>query len=68
MTSDYGCVLRPARDPWAWYVPSRVFVPSRVLVAGVGAIGWPAALLGVQRGLGVHALDRVTSSSAPFRG
>jgi threonine dehydrogenase-like Zn-dependent dehydrogenase len=34
--------------------------PRRVLVTGAGPIGLLAALLGVQRGLEVHVLDRVT--------
>jgi hypothetical protein len=34
--------------------------PRRVLVTGAGPIGLLAALMGVQRGLEVHVLDRVT--------
>jgi threonine dehydrogenase-like Zn-dependent dehydrogenase len=39
--------------------------PSRVLVTGAGPIGMLAALLGVQRGLNVHVLDRVTEGPKP---
>jgi glucose 1-dehydrogenase len=37
------------------------FEPRSVLVAGAGPIGLLAALLGVQRGLDVHVLDKVAS-------
>jgi len=37
------------------------YQPERVLVTGAGPIGLLAALLGVQRGLDVHVLDRVTA-------
>jgi glucose 1-dehydrogenase len=39
----------------AWYDPQRV------LVTGAGPIGLLAALLGIQRGLDVHVLDRVAA-------
>jgi glucose 1-dehydrogenase len=39
--------------------------PSRVLVTGAGPIGLLAALLGRQRGLDVHVLDRVTEGPKP---
>ncbi len=39
--------------------------PRSVLVTGAGPIGLLAALLGVQRGLDVHVLDRVTSGPKP---
>jgi glucose 1-dehydrogenase len=39
--------------------------PSRVLVTGAGPIGLLAALLGRQRGLEVHVLDRLTSGPKP---
>jgi threonine dehydrogenase-like Zn-dependent dehydrogenase len=39
--------------------------PQRVLVTGAGPIGLLAALLGRQRGLEVHVLDRVTSGPKP---
>jgi threonine dehydrogenase-like Zn-dependent dehydrogenase len=39
--------------------------PSRILVTGAGPIGLLAALLGVQRGLDVHVLDRATEGPKP---
>ena len=39
--------------------------PERALVTGAGPIGLLAALFGVQRGLDVHVLDRVTSGPKP---
>ena len=39
--------------------------PKRVLVTGAGPIGLLAALLGAQRGLEVHVLDRVTAGPKP---
>ncbi|WP_106241273.1 glucose 1-dehydrogenase [Allonocardiopsis opalescens] len=41
------------------------FEPRRVLVAGAGPIGLLAALLGRQRGLDCHVLDRVDSGRKP---
>jgi threonine dehydrogenase-like Zn-dependent dehydrogenase len=41
------------------------FGPKRVLVTGAGPIGQLAALLGVQRGLEVHVLDRLTDGLKP---
>ncbi|MGI5468823.1 glucose 1-dehydrogenase [Streptomyces sp. CA-132043] len=54
----------------AWEQVERVggrawFEPERVLVTGAGPIGLLAALLGVQRGLDVHVLDRVTGGPKP---
>jgi threonine dehydrogenase-like Zn-dependent dehydrogenase len=54
----------------AWEQIERVgqrawFEPRRVLVPGAGPIGLLAALLGVQRGLDVHVLDRVTGGPKP---
>ncbi|MBB5935028.1 glucose 1-dehydrogenase [Streptomyces zagrosensis] len=54
----------------AWEQVERVgarawFTPRRVLVTGAGPIGLLAALLGVQRGLDVHVLDRVTEGPKP---
>ena len=54
----------------AWEQVYRVgerswFDPQRVLVTGAGPIGLLAALLGVQRGLEVHVLDRVTDGPKP---
>jgi glucose 1-dehydrogenase len=42
-----------------------VWRPRAVLVIGAGPIGLLAALLGVQRGLEVHVLDRVTAGPKP---
>jgi threonine dehydrogenase-like Zn-dependent dehydrogenase len=42
-----------------------VWRPRVVLVTGAGPIGLLAALLGVQRGLEVHVLDRVTAGPKP---
>jgi threonine dehydrogenase-like Zn-dependent dehydrogenase len=39
--------------------------PSRVLVTGAGPIGLLAALMGTQRGLEVHVLDRLTEGPKP---
>jgi threonine dehydrogenase-like Zn-dependent dehydrogenase len=39
--------------------------PTTVLVTGAGPIGLLAVLLGVQRGLDVHVLDRATSGPKP---
>jgi threonine dehydrogenase-like Zn-dependent dehydrogenase len=41
------------------------FEPERVLVTGAGPIGLLAGLLGAQRGLDVHVLDRVTGGPKP---
>jgi glucose 1-dehydrogenase len=41
------------------------FEPRRALITGAGPIGLLAALLGVQRGLDVHVLDRVTDGPKP---
>ncbi|MGA4845274.1 glucose 1-dehydrogenase [Streptomyces sp. G5(2025)] len=54
----------------AWEQVERVggrawFEPRRALVTGAGPIGLLAALLGVQRGLDVHVLDRVTEGPKP---
>jgi threonine dehydrogenase-like Zn-dependent dehydrogenase len=54
----------------AWEQVERIgarawFEPQKVLVTGAGPIGLLAALLGTQRGLEVHVLDRVTSGPKP---
>jgi threonine dehydrogenase-like Zn-dependent dehydrogenase len=43
----------------AWYEPERV------LVTGAGPIGLLAAMIGVQRGMDVHVLDRVVDGPKP---
>jgi threonine dehydrogenase-like Zn-dependent dehydrogenase len=54
----------------AWEQVDRVggrawFEPRTALVTGAGPIGLLAALIGTQRGLDVHVLDRVTSGPKP---
>lgn len=54
----------------AWEQVDRVgarawFDPRTVLVTGAGPIGLLAAMIGVQRGLDVHVLDRVTDGVKP---
>ena len=54
----------------AWEQITRIgarahLAPRRVLVIGAGPIGLLAALLGVQRGVEVHVLDRVTAGVKP---
>lgn len=54
----------------AWDQVSRVggrawFDPRTVLVTGAGPIGLLAAMIGVQRGLDVHVLDRVADGVKP---
>lgn len=44
---------------------SRAWNPQSVLVTGAGPIGLLAALIGVQRGLELHVLDRVTEGPKP---
>ncbi|MFC0544907.1 glucose 1-dehydrogenase [Kutzneria chonburiensis] len=47
-------------------VGARTFsTPQRVLITGAGPIGLLAALLGVQRGLEVHVLDRIEHGIKP---
>lgn len=42
------------------------FTPQKVLVTGAGPVGLLAGLLGVQRGLEVHILDRVANGPKPL--
>jgi len=54
----------------AWLQVERIgaraqWTPRRALVLGAGPVGLLAALLGVQRGLEVHVLDRVTEGPKP---
>jgi threonine dehydrogenase-like Zn-dependent dehydrogenase len=54
----------------AWEQIERIgqrarWLPRRVLVTGAGPVGLLAALLGVQRGLEVHVLDRVDTGIKP---
>ncbi|GGP80868.1 glucose 1-dehydrogenase [Saccharothrix coeruleofusca] len=68
---DAGVLLEPASvvaKAWAQVelLCSRAFVPARsALVVGAGPIGLLAAMLGVQRGLDVHVVDRVTDGVKP---
>jgi threonine dehydrogenase-like Zn-dependent dehydrogenase len=66
-----GVLLEPASVVGkAWEHIERIqsrarWEPRKVLVTGAGPIGLLAALLGVQRGLEVHVLDRVTDGPKP---
>ncbi len=66
-----GVLLEPSSVvAKAWEQVDRVggrahWVPETVLVTGAGPIGLLAALMGVQRGLEVHVLDRVTEGLKP---
>ena len=69
--TDVGVLMEPTSVvAKAWDEIERVgrrswFEPRTVLVTGAGPIGLLAALLGVQRGLDVHVLDRVTDGPKP---
>ncbi len=69
--ADVGMLMEPTTVvAKAWEQAERVgarawFEPRTVLVVGGGPIGLLAALLGQQRGLEVHVLDRVTSGPKP---
>lgn len=62
-----GVLLEPASVvAKAWEQVERIgarayWEPTRVLVTGAGPIGMLAALIGQQRGLDVHVLDRMAS-------
>lgn len=66
-----GVLVEPASVvAKAWEQIERIgqrtaWAPRNVLVTGAGPIGLLAALLGVQRGLAVHVLDRVTHGPKP---
>lgn len=66
-----GVLLEPASVvAKAWEHTERIgrrahWEPRRLLVTGAGPIGLLAALLGVQRGLEVHVLDRVEAGPKP---
>ncbi|MFC7876198.1 glucose 1-dehydrogenase [Isoptericola sp. NPDC057391] len=68
---DVGVLLEPTTVvAKAWeqvYAVGRRswFEPRTALVTGAGPIGLLAAMLGVQRGLDVHVLDRVTDGPKP---
>jgi threonine dehydrogenase-like Zn-dependent dehydrogenase len=69
--ADVGMLLEPTTVvAKAWDHIERIgnrawFGPRRVLVTGAGPIGLLAALLGAQRGLEVHVLDRVEDGIKP---
>jgi threonine dehydrogenase-like Zn-dependent dehydrogenase len=69
--ADVGMLLEPTSVvAKAWDQIEKVgsrswFEPRTVLVTGAGPIGLLAAMIGVQRGLDVHLLDRVTSGPKP---
>lgn len=66
-----GMLLEPASVvAKAWEHVERIgsrahWAPRRALVTGAGPVGLLAALMGVQRGLEVHVLDRVTEEPKP---
>jgi threonine dehydrogenase-like Zn-dependent dehydrogenase len=66
-----GVLMEPASIlAKAWEHVERIgsraaWSPRRVLVTGAGPIGLLAALMGVQRGLEVHVLDRVAHGPKP---
>jgi threonine dehydrogenase-like Zn-dependent dehydrogenase len=68
---DLGVLMEPTSVvAKAWEQVDRVsaracHAAERVLVTGAGPIGLLAALLGMQRGLEVHVLDRVESGPKP---
>ena len=68
---DVGMLMEPTSVvAKAWEQIERVgrrawFEPRTVLITGAGPIGLLAALLGTQRGLDVHVLDRVTTGPKP---
>jgi threonine dehydrogenase-like Zn-dependent dehydrogenase len=69
--AEVGVLMEPATVvAKAWDQIEKVgrrawFEPRRVLVTGAGPIGLLAAMLGVQRGLDVHVLDRVADGPKP---
>ena len=69
--AEVGVLMEPTTVvAKAWEQVDRIgarswFAPERVLVTGAGPIGLLAAMIGVQRGLDVHVLDRVESGAKP---
>jgi threonine dehydrogenase-like Zn-dependent dehydrogenase len=69
--ADTGVLMEPTSVvAKAWEQVRRVgerawYEPKRALVTGAGPIGLLAALIGVQQGLDVHVLDRVTDGPKP---
>ena len=68
---DLGVLLEPTSVvAKAWehveHIGERaLWEPSTVLITGAGPVGLLAALLGAQRGLDVHVLDRVADGPKP---
>src|SRR6476660_1877670 len=68
---DVGVLMEPTSVvAKAWDQVDKVgnrawFEPRTALVTGAGPIGLLAALIGVQRGLDVHVLERVTGGPKP---
>jgi glucose 1-dehydrogenase len=68
---DLGVLVEPTTIvAKAWEQIERIgarafWKPTRALVTGAGPIGLLAAMLGRQRGLEVHVLDRVTDGPKP---
>jgi glucose 1-dehydrogenase len=68
---ELGVLMEPASVvAKAWEQVDRIggrahWAPQRALVTGAGPIGLLAALLGVQRGLEVHVLDRAADGPKP---
>ncbi len=58
-------VVAKAWEHVEWIGRRAKWKPRCVLVTGAGPVGLLAALLGVQRGLDVHVLDRVTDGPKP---
>lgn len=69
--SEVGVLMEPTSVvAKAWEQVYRIgerawFEPKRALITGAGPIGLLAAMIGVQRGLEVHVLDRVTDGPKP---
>lgn len=68
---DLGVLLEPTTVvAKAWEQVDQVggrawFAPQRVLITGAGPIGLLGAMIGAQRGLEVHVLDRATEGPKP---
>jgi len=69
--AEVGVLMEPTTVvAKAWEQVDRIgsrswFAPERVLVTGAGPIGLLAAMIGAQRGLDVHVLDRVEGGAKP---
>jgi glucose 1-dehydrogenase len=68
---ELGVLLEPmsvvakAWEHVEWIGARALWEPRSVLITGAGPVGLLAALLGAQRGLEVHVLDRVTDGPKP---